>query len=203
MRRWWVRAVVVLVPAGLLLGIGGWCLVDGYRVSRERVAVDRIWFRMENAYRHRMELVPDFLKTAGGDRGRAADFMDRFRAAAEALSGFASSPALLEDTGRFEEFCRAQDEVAACASGLLDMSRDAGEGTLQVLRAQLQDTQERLRTERRALSEAVERYNGSLGRFPGKLVGSLFGWRPVLPAYSREPVQTRAAGSGGDEGGSL
>lgn len=203
MRKRLFRTALILVPAGLLAGLGAWCVLEGYRLSRERVALERIWYRMENAYSHRNALVPDLIETAGGERLLDGEALGQCSASLRNAAGMEATLSLLEDPDSFVSFRNAQDRLSESVDRLLVLVGERDGGRLRVLRDQLLATQDRLLADQEAFFEAVVRYNESLDRFPGSLIGSLCDWNPVLQGYSIVWEEVRADGAAGSEDGNL
>lgn len=201
------RAMVFVVLPALLIGLCGWGVTGWYGISRDRVVVDRIWIRMENAYMHRMDLVPDFLATAHGARLVDSALLDEFHEMRKRITDFPSTDAILSDTDEYRKFSEAQDRLSECTTRILNSLEERG-GTranedLDVLRGQLDITHERLETEQVAFARAVKAYNDSLERLPGRIVASLFGLEPVLQGLAYDPLWERAGWSSASGGENL
>lgn len=138
------------------------------------------WAQVENAYQRRADLIPNLVNTVKG----AADFEQEtltqvIEARAKATS-VTVDPANLTPEA-IAEFQQSQDALSQSLGRLLvSVERypelKANQNFLE-LQAQLEGTENRISTERRAFNEATQEYNSAVRRFPNNIMAGIFGFK--------------------------
>lgn len=149
------------------------------------------WAQVENAYQRRADLIPNLVNTVKG----AADFEQEtltqvIEARAKATSVTIDADNLNPEA--IQEFQRSQDALSQSIGRLLvSVERypelKANQNFLE-LQAQLEGTENRISTERRAFNEATQQYNATIRRFPNNIMAGIFG-------FSQKGYFTAEAGS--------
>lgn len=138
------------------------------------------WAQVENAYQRRADLIPNLVNTVKGAanfeqetltqvveaRARATSItVDPDNLTPEAISSFQQSQdALSQSLGRLLVSVERYPELKANQSFL-------------ELQAQLEGTENRISTERRAFNEATQQYNSAVRRFPNNIMAGIFGFK--------------------------
>ncbi len=138
------------------------------------------WAQVENAYQRRADLIPNLVNTVKG----AADFEQEtltqvIEARAKATSVTVDPENL--DPEAIQNFQRSQDALSQSIGRLLvSVERypelKANQNFLE-LQAQLEGTENRISTERRAFNEATQQYNATIRRFPNNMMAGIFGFK--------------------------
>jgi len=138
------------------------------------------WAQVENAYQRRADLIPNLVNTVKG----AADFEQEtltqvIEARAKATSVTVDPSNLTPEA--IAEFQQSQDALSQSLGRLLvSVERypelKANQNFLE-LQAQLEGTENRISTERRAFNEATQGYNAAVRRFPNNIMAGIFGFK--------------------------
>lgn len=138
------------------------------------------WAQVENAYQRRADLIPNLVNTVKG----AADFEQEtltqvIEARAKATSVTVDPNNLTPEA--IAEFQQSQDALSQSLGRLLvSVERypelKANQNFLD-LQAQLEGTENRISTERRAFNEATQSYNSAVRRFPNNIMAGIFGFK--------------------------
>ncbi|SEM29649.1 LemA protein [bacterium A37T11] len=138
------------------------------------------WAQVENAYQRRADLIPNLVNTVKG----AADFeKGTLTAVIEARAKATSTtidPSNLTPEA-IEKFQASQDGLSQSLSKLMvvvekypDLKANQNFRDLQV---QLEGTENRISTERRAFNEATQEFNAKLRSFPTNITAGWFGFK--------------------------
>lgn len=139
------------------------------------------WAQVENAYQRRADLIPNLVNTVKG----AADFEQEtltqvIEARAKATSMTVDPENLTPEA--LQQFQQSQDGLSQSLGRLLvSVERypelKANQNFLE-LQAQLEGTENRISTERRAFNEATQQYNTAVRKFPNNIMAGIFGFEP-------------------------
>jgi LemA protein len=174
-----------VVVIALTLGLVGWGVSAYVKITREQVALDQAWSRVENAFLHRNDLLPDLVTGLRRDRNVDPEAVARIADGTERVSRYIVSPGLLTDSEELRDYLEIQDGLTATLKSLLedcDRPRSCGGEHLAILRTQIEHTQQQIIAGRKDLNEALDRYNDRLGGFPESVVAGFLGFRPMTPA---------------------
>lgn len=166
-----VRLFFGLIIASSLSSCGYNSMVE------KREAVNSAWGNVESAYQRRADLVPNLVNTVKG----AANFEQstitgvieaRAKATSMQLSANDLTP---ENLAKFEQ---AQTQLSGALSRLLVTVERYPElkatQNFQELQAQLEGTENRIKTERDRFNEAVQDYNAYIAKFPQLFIAKMF-----------------------------
>lgn len=138
------------------------------------------WAQVENAYQRRADLIPNLVNTVKG----AADFEQEtltqvIEARAKATSVTVDPENLTPEA--LQQFQQTQDGLSQSLGRLLvTVERypelKANQNFLE-LQAQLEGTENRISTERRAFNEATQQYNTAVRKFPNNIMAGIFGFK--------------------------
>jgi LemA protein len=180
----------IAVAVVLLLLLGGGCSSYNGMVDAE-LAVQKQWAQVENQYQRRADLIPNLVNTVKGYASHESSTLENVT---NARAGVATAQQALEQA---ESDVNAISSTAASGNvAAYQQAQSALKGALDVyvnavheaypelkanesflnLQAQLEGTENRVSTERRAYNEAVEAYNKKVLRFPGRIFASIFGF---------------------------
>ncbi|MFU1857941.1 LemA family protein [Sphingobacterium sp. CZ-UAM] len=138
------------------------------------------WAQVENAYQRRADLVPNLVNTVkGAAKHEESTLTAVVEARAKATSVTINADDLSEEN--IAKFQKVQDQFSGSLSRLLASVEaypdlKANQNFLE-LQAQLEGTENRISTERRAYNEAVQQFNTTVRSFPNNLMAGMFGFK--------------------------
>lgn len=138
------------------------------------------WAQVENAYQRRADLIPNLVNTVKGAASFEQETLTQVIEARAKATSVTVDPSNLSPEA-IQEFQRSQDALSQSLGRLLvSVERypelKANQNFLD-LQAQLEGTENRISTERRAFNEATQDYNASVRRFPNNIVAGMFGFQ--------------------------
>jgi LemA protein len=195
-----MTGIVIAIALGLLLVF--WAVGAHGRMVGMRAAQRTAFARIEEQIRHRHELIPGLVETAGGylpaERQSLEEVIAARNLAVEARAGAAADPG---DADRIRDLVQAEAALAATMARLSLLSNacpalmaDTHRGEID---AELTSTEHRLAFARQAYNDAVEQYNRALSQFPGSILARLSGMRPATPLQAALSPLDRRQGRAG------
>jgi LemA protein len=170
--------IVAISVVGVLLLLGGTCVVTYNKLIRLDQAAQAQWAQVENAYQRRADLIPNLVETV---KGAAAFERDTIIAVTEARSRVGQVAPPTDVTARaeaFDQYQRAQDQLGGALSRLLVVAEAYPNLTatqnFRDLQAQLEGTENRIAVERMRYNDAAREFNISRATFPTSLVAGIF-----------------------------
>jgi hypothetical protein len=169
-----LAGVVVLVSTAVLAGFG---LAGWVGINRCSVRMDAAWSRLDNGYRHRLNMTRNLLLLEGPCRGEKGKALDEVIAAVSGLDHFDEFPVLPTNGDRFEHYMAAQSRLDTSLTLFFPMAGD-GNGDVQQQRAGLAGLQSGIDECRAQFESRVEEYNQSLCGIPGAWVARFGRYHP-------------------------
>jgi len=169
-----LAGVVVLVLAVVLAGFG---LAGWVGINRCSVRMDAAWNRLDNSYRHRLNMTRNLLLLEGASQGEKGKAQDQIIAAVSGLDRFEQIPVLPTDVDRFGLYMVAQDRLDRCLARFFPLA-NGGNGDVQLQRARLAGLQSGIAEARVQFEFRVEEFNQSLCGIPGSWVARLGRYHP-------------------------
>jgi LemA protein len=171
-----VIGVILLLVA--IFGING-CNTRNSFVQKD-VAVTAQWKQVENQYQRRMDLIPNLVATVRNYADFEKSTLEGVVQARAKATQVTIDPSKLDEAS-IQKFQQAQSAVSSSLGRLLAVSENypqlkANEGFMN-LQAQLEGTENRITTERKAFNEIVQDYNTSIRVFPGNIWAGMFGFQ--------------------------
>lgn len=163
--------------------------------------VKNSWNKVQSDYQRRADLIPNLVNTVKGEanfeRGTLTDVIN---ARAKATSTQISPENLTPEN--IEKFQQAQSQLSGSLSRLLVSveqypnlrANDAFRG----LQAQLEGTENRIKTSRNDFNDAVQTYNTKVRRFPTNIFAGIMGF-PTRTGFTADPGSERAPNVNFDE----
>jgi LemA protein len=163
--------------------------------------VKNTWNKVQSDYQRRADLIPNLVNTVKGEanfeRGTLTDVIN---ARAKATSTQISPENLTPEN--IEKFQQAQSQLSGSLSRLLVSveqypnlrANDAFRG----LQAQLEGTENRIKTSRNDFNDAVQTYNTKVRRFPTNIFAGIMGF-PQRTGFTADPGSERAPNVNFDE----
>lgn len=138
------------------------------------------WAQVENAYQRRADLIPNLVNTVKGAANFEQETLTQVIEARSKASSVSVDPENLTPEA-IQQFQQSQDALSQSLGRLLvTVERypelKANQNFLE-LQAQLEGTENRISTERRAFNEATQEYNSSVRRFPNNITAGIFGFQ--------------------------
>jgi len=155
------------------------------------------WAQVENVYQRRADLVPNLVETV---KGAAAFEKDTFTAVTEARSKVGQvqlGANLVNNPEAFAKFQEAQDGLTSALSRLMVVVEKYPElkatQNFRDLQVQLEQTENRITTERMRFNESAQAFNTKRMKFPTVLIAGLFGERFKEKAYFKAQAGAETA----------
>lgn len=157
-------------------------------IVEQQQEVDQTWAEVENQYQRRADLIPNLVSTVKGYASHETETFEKVtEARAKATSINITAEDLNEET--LAKFQQAQGELTSALKSLLAVSEaypdlKANEN-FKDLQVQLEGTENRVTTARGRYTQAVQKYNTTIKKFPTVIYASWFGFQPK-PQFKAE-----------------
>ena len=170
--------LIVILAAVLILG-GCGCGSYNSLVQQDE-SVKNSWNKVQSDYQRRADLIPNLVNTVKGEANfERGTLNDVINARARATSMQVSPENLTPEN--VEKFQQAQGQLSGALSRLLVTveqypnlrANDAFRG----LQAQLEGTENRIKTARNDFNDAVQTYNTQVRRFPTNIFAGMMGFK--------------------------
>lgn len=186
---------IVLAAVVVLLLIFGGCTVGKYNtLVADSNEVENAWGKVQTAYQRRADLVPNLVSTV---KGAAAHEANTLQAVTDARAkvGTVNITADQLTEENLKKFQQAQNELSGALKSLLAVSEAypniKGTENFRDLQTQLEGTENRISTARVDYTNAVNKYNNSVMKFPGNIIAGMFGFEKKKPQFQAdEAAQT-------------
>lgn len=168
--------IIVLIVLGAIVL---WGVKVYNRLVTGDESVKTAWSQVENVYQRRADLIPNLVATVKGYAQHESETLEGvIEARSKATQITVNADNLSEES--IAQFQAAQGELSSALGRLMAISEaypdlKANENFMS-LQAQLEGTENRIATERRAYNEAAKAYNTTLRRFPTNIIASMFGF---------------------------
>jgi LemA protein len=162
--------IVVLVIVGLLLiliasGVSKYNTIIGLHE-----AIQQAWAQVDNQLKRRSDLIPNLVNTVKGYAAHEKEVFENIAAARAKLAGAANIPDKIAAARNFEG---ALARLLAVVENYPNLKADQ---SFNRLMDELSGTENRIAVERMRYNRAVETYNVTIKKFPGRIYASLFGF---------------------------
>lgn len=183
-----IGCLLVIVVVALIVAAAAWSGHNNLvRLSRE---TDQAWARILDAYRLRADLVTNLVATVAGAANVEEVILTEVTEARAAVGQVKIDPgAAPGDPAAIKAFQEAQGALSSALGGLVMATGRFPElratDGFRDLQAQLEETENRIATERERFNEAVLEFNLAVRQLPGALWARLFGY-PAKPYLAAE-----------------
>lgn len=149
--------------------------------------------KVQTAYQRRADLVPNLVSTV---KGAAAHEANTLQAVTDARAkvGTVNITADQLTEENLKKFQQAQNELSGALKSLLAVSEAypniKGTENFRDLQTQLEGTENRISTARVDYTNAVNKYNNSVMKFPGNIIAGMFGFEKKPQFQADEAAQT-------------
>ena len=185
---------IVLAAVVVLLLIFGGCTVGKYNtIVADSNGVENAWGKVQTAYQRRADLVPNLVSTV---KGAAAHEANTLQAVTDARAkvGTVNITADQLTEENLKKFQQAQNELSGALKSLLAVSEAyptiKGTENFRAPQTQLAGTENRISTARVDYTNAVNKYNNSVMKFPGNIIAGMFGFDKKPQVQADEAAQT-------------
>ena len=180
------KSLIVTIAVACILAL---CFIGGctsYNVMvSDQQSVDKQWGNVENAYQRRADLIPNLVNTLKGyaehEKSTLQNVTDARAGLTQAYNDATASQADAspENVAAYQQ---AQEKLNSALNVYVNAVREAypdlkANENFLGLQAELEQTENRVATERKRYNDEVEKYNVKVLRFPGNIFASMFGFQ--------------------------
>ena len=163
-------SIAGLVLAGVAAGLIGWAGVVWVELCRCEVQVEGAWTRLDNGYRHRLDLARDLLVLARAVDGAGTDPARRMQETMAGLERFATMPVLPDDRDRYATYLAWQHRLGDVMTEFADEVRGRGDRQIDRVCENLVDLEGRIRDDLGQFERSMGEFHQFKRGFPGSLV---------------------------------
>ena len=173
---------ITLIVIGALILILGWTGCNGYNglvVQDENV--NNAWNKVQSDYQRRADLIPNLVNTVKGEANFEQETLTKVIEARASATQMKIDPKDLTPE-KLEQFQAAQGQLSQALGRLLVVTENypnlRANEAFRGLQAQLEGTENRIKTARNDFNDAVKDYNVKVRRFPMNIFAGMLGFRP-------------------------
>ena len=195
--------ITILVVVGVVVGVLAIIVLWGISVNNSLVTKDenvsKAWSQVENAYKRRMDLIPQLVNTVQGAANYEKSVLTEVTNARAGVQQTQVDPSQLSEE-QIAAYQKAQDNLTKALANTSKVTVErypeltATQG-FRDLQAQLEGTENRLTVERGKFNEAVQEYNTKIRRFPTSIIAGMLGFDKkgyfTAPEEAAEPVDVK------------
>jgi LemA protein len=191
--------ITILVVVGVLAIIVLWGISVNNKLVTLEENVSKAWSQVENAYKRRMDLIPQLVNTVQGAANYEKSVLTEVTNARAGVQQTQVDPSQLSEE-QIAAYQKAQDNLTKALANTIKVTVErypeltATQG-FRDLQAQLEGTENRITTERGKFNEAVQAYNTKLRRFPASIIAGMLGFEKkgyfTAPEEAAEPVDVK------------
>lgn len=145
--------------------------------------VDQKWAEVENQYQRRADLIPNLVNTVKGYSEHESTTLEKVTNARAGLTkAYESAQSVENPQENLEQFQQAQSDLKGALDIYVNAVREAypdlkANTNFMALQTQLEGTENRISTERKRYTEAVQEYNTAIKKFPTVIYAGWFGFK--------------------------
>lgn len=170
--------LIVIAALVLILGYTGCNGYNGLVIQDE--AVNNAWSRVQSDYQRRADLIPNLVNTVKGEANFEQGTLTKVIEARASATQMKIDPKDLTPE-KLEQFQAAQGQLSQALGRLLVVSENypnlRANEAFRGLQAQLEGTENRIKTARNDFNDAVKDYNIKVRRFPMNIFAGMFGFK--------------------------
>jgi LemA protein len=184
----------LILIIGAIVLFGG-CACNGYNgLITQDENVKKAWNNVQSEYQRRSDLIPNLVNTVKGAANFEQETLTRLvEARAKATSVNINADDLTPE--KLAEFQNAQAQISSGIGRLLAVVENypdiKANQNFRDLQAQLEGTENRIKTARNDFNAAVETYNVKVRSFPMNLLAGTFGFR-AKDGFKADPGSERS-----------
>ena len=191
--------ITILAVVGVLAIIVLWGISVNNKVVTLEENVSKAWSQVENAYKRRMDLIPQLVNTVQGAANYEKGVLTEVTNARAGVQQTQVDPSQLSEQ-QIAAYQKAQDNLTKALANTIKVTVErypeltATQG-FRDLQTQLEGTENRITVERGKFNEAVQAYNTKLRRFPASIIAGMLGFEKkgyfTAPEEAAEPVDVK------------
>jgi LemA protein len=163
--------IVLVIAVVVFLGLAAVAIYNG--LVSKRVETENAWSQINVQLKRRYDLIPNLVETV---KGYATHERETLEKVVQARNRVGSAQGMAERAQAENVLTGALRSLFAVAEAYPDLKANEN---FKALQEELTATENRIGFARQHYNDVVGQYNTSLQRFPGNLVGGLFGFRQV------------------------
>jgi len=173
---------ITLIVIGALILILGWTGCNGYNgLILQDENVNNAWNKVQSDYQRRADLIPNLVNTVKGEANFEQETLTKVIEARASATQMKIDPKDLTPE-RLQQFQAAQGQLSQALGRLLVVTENypnlRANEAFRGLQAQLEGTENRIKTARNDFNDAVKDYNVKVRRFPMNIFAGMLGFRP-------------------------
>ena len=173
-----MKKTTIIILAVIAIGVI-WLVSKYNGMVKSEEAVKTAWAQVENVYQRRADLIPNLVATVKGYAQHEAGTLEAVVEARTKTTQLTVNAENLTEE-QIAKFQAAQGELSTALGRLMAISESypdlkANENFV-TLQAQLEGSENRIATERKAYNETAQRYNTKIRVFPNSIIASMFGF---------------------------
>lgn len=155
--------------------------------------VDSEWAQVQNVYQRRADLIPNLVSTVKGYAAHEKNTLTAvIQARAAAIQPVSNTAPNQTQLNQFDQNQAALGGALSRLMVVVERYPDLkANQNFMALQYELAGTENRITVERQRFNDAVKQYNILVTRFPGRLLGNMFGFKPH--AYFAATAQAQTA----------
>lgn len=174
------KNITLLVIAGLVL-ILGYTGCNGYNgLILQDENVNNAWNKVQSDYQRRADLIPNLVNTVKGEANFEQGTLTKVIEARASATQMKIDPKDLTPE-KLEQFQATQGQLSQALGRLLVVTENypnlRANEAFRGLQAQLEGTENRIKTARNDFNDAVKDYNVKVRRFPMNIFAGMFGFK--------------------------
>ncbi|MBU3744944.1 MAG: LemA family protein [Sediminibacterium sp.] len=171
--------LIVIAALVLILGYTGCNGYNGLILQDE--AVNNAWNKVQSDYQRRADLIPNLVNTVKGEANFEQGTLTKVIEARASATQMKIDPKDLTPE-KLEQFQATQGQLSQALGRLLVVTENypnlRANEAFRGLQAQLEGTENRIKTARNDFNDAVRDYNVKVRRFPMNIFAGMFGFKP-------------------------
>lgn len=177
-----MKKLFTLITALLMISTLTSCNYNS--LVEKQQTVDQAWAQVENQYQRRADLIPNLVNTVKGYAAHESNTLEAVTNARAGLSkAYNDANAVQDPAENVQQYLDAQQKLKGALDIYVNAVREAypdlkANTNFMNLQTQLEGTENRIATERRRYTEAVQAYNTAIKKFPTNIYAGWFGFSP-------------------------
>lgn len=164
---------------GIIAVVIGWVAISYNGIITNEEKANEAWAKVESAYQRRADLIPNLVSTVKGYAEHEKQTLQNVTEARSKATSINIDPSTATPE-QLAQWTNAQQEVGSALGRLIAISESypdlKANENFRELQAQLEGTENRIKTERDRYNEAVREYNVKIRRFPTNIIANIFGY---------------------------
>lgn len=191
--------ITILAVVGVLAIIVLWGISVNNKLVTLEENVSKAWSQVENAYKRRMDLIPQLVETVKGAANYEKSVLTEVTNARAGVDQVKVDPSTLSEE-QVKAYQQAQDKLGKALANSIKVTVErypelTATKNFAELQQQLEGTENRITVERSKFNKAVQEYNTKVRRFPNSIIAGICGFDKkgyfTAPEEAAEPVDVK------------